>query len=112
MESGEVVPVLAALAQETRLEVFRLLVQAGPNGVAAGEIAREIGIPAQTLSFHLRAMSHAGLVAARREGRSLYYSANFEALNDVIAFLTENCCARDARRAPARRGRRAARAGG
>ena len=91
-DTEEVVQVLGALAQETRLDAFRVLVQAGPGGVAAGEIARQLGIPPPTLSFHLKAMLHAELVESRREGRSLFYSANFEVLNRVLRYLTENCC--------------------
>ena len=92
MESKEVVPILSALAQETRLDVFRLLVRAGPEGLPAGEIARRLELAAPTLSFHLRAMLHAGLVSSERSGRSLLYAANFDGLNQVVAFLAENCC--------------------
>ena len=83
---------LAALAQDSRLDVFRLLVQAGPEGLAAGEIADRLGIPASTLSFHIKALSHAALVESRQQGRFVYYSANFPAMNALIAFLGENCC--------------------
>ncbi len=83
---------LAALAQDSRLDVFRLLVQAGPDGLAAGEIADRLGIPASTLSFHIKALSHAGLTESRQQGRFVYYSANFSAMNTLIAFLGENCC--------------------
>ena len=83
---------LGALAQETRLDAFRTLVQAGPEGIAAGEIARALDIPPPTLSFHLKAMLHADLVSARRVGRSLLYSANFPVLDRVLRYLTENCC--------------------
>lgn len=83
---------LAALAQESRLEVFRLLVQAGPEGLAAGEIAERLGIPPSTLSFHVRALAQAGLIESRQQGRFIYYSARFSAMNDLIAFLGENCC--------------------
>jgi len=83
---------LAALAQDSRLDVFRLLVQAGPEGLAAGEIADRLGIPASTLSFHIKALSHAGLAESRQQGRFVYYSANFSAMNALIAFLGENCC--------------------
>ena len=92
METKEVVTVLGALAQETRLDVFRLLVEAGPEGLAAGEIADQLGVPAPTLSFHLKALLHAGLVTSRREGRSLVYAPDFPVLNQVLGFLTENCC--------------------
>jgi DNA-binding transcriptional ArsR family regulator len=83
---------LAALAQDSRLEVFRLLVQAGPDGLPAGEIAEHLGIPASTLSFHVKALAQAGLVESRQEGRFIYYFANFSAMNGLIAFLGENCC--------------------
>jgi DNA-binding transcriptional ArsR family regulator len=83
---------LAALAQDSRLEVFRLLVQAGPQGLAAGEIAERLGVPASTLSFHVKALAQAGLVESRPESRFIYYSANFAAMNALLAFLGENCC--------------------
>ena len=97
IESAEVVQVLSALAQETRLEAYRSLVRAGPEGVAAGEIARQLDIPAPTLSFHLKAMLHAGLVQSRRDGRCLLYSTDFEVLTRVLGYLTENCCQGSAR---------------
>jgi DNA-binding transcriptional ArsR family regulator len=81
---------LAALAQDSRLEVFRLLVQAGPAGLPAGEIAERLGIPASTLSFHVKALVQADLVESRHESRFIYYSARFSAMNDLIAFLGEN----------------------
>lgn len=80
------------MAQESRLAIFRLLVRRGPEGFAAGEIAGRLGISGPTLSFHLKALDHADLVLVRREGRFLYYSANFERMNDLVAYLTENCC--------------------
>jgi len=83
---------LAALAQDSRLEVFRLLVQAGPAGLAAGEIAERLDIPASTLSFHVKALAQAGLVDSRQESRYVYYSARFSTMNGLIAFLGENCC--------------------
>ncbi len=83
---------LAALAQDSRLAVFRLLVQAGPEGLAAGEIAERLGIPASTLSFHMKALSHAGLVESRQESRFVYYSANFGAMNALLEYLSDNCC--------------------
>jgi len=83
---------LAALAQESRLQVFRLLVEAGPEGLPAGEIADRLGIPASTLSFHMKALNQAGLVESRHESRFVYYSANFEAMNALLAYLSENCC--------------------
>lgn len=92
METLEVVEALGALAQTTRLTIFRLLVQAGPQGLPAGEIARRLGTPSATLSFHLKELAHASLVRARQESRFLYYSANFATMNMLLAFLTENCC--------------------
>jgi ArsR family transcriptional regulator, arsenate/arsenite/antimonite-responsive transcriptional repressor len=92
MESNNVVAALAALAQETRLEVYRLLVQAGPEGLAAGSIGAKLSLPLPTLSFHLAQLKHAGLVAARRQSRSIIYAANYAAMNGLIAYLTENCC--------------------
>jgi len=92
METRVAVGALGALAQDSRLHVYRLLVQAGPEGLAASEIAERIGIPPNTLSFHLKTLSHAGLVLARQEGRFIYYSANYEQMNALLGFLTENCC--------------------
>lgn len=92
MESKNAIQMLAALAQDSRLAVHRLLVEAGPSGLPATAIAEQVGIPANTLSFHLKALAHAGLVVARPEGRFIYYSANFECMNALIAYLTENCC--------------------
>lgn len=83
---------LGALAQDSRLQVYRLLVQAGPEGLAASDIAERVGIPANTLSFHLKTLSHAGLVLSRQEGRFIYYSANYKQMNSLVLFLTENCC--------------------
>jgi len=95
MKATEAVTALAALAQDTRLAVYRLLVQQGPTGLAAGEIASKLDIAPATLSFHLKELSHAGLASSRQEGRFIYYAANFEAMNALVAFLTENCCAAD-----------------
>jgi DNA-binding transcriptional ArsR family regulator len=92
MEVKYVIAALAALAQETRLAVFRLLVQAGPGGLAAMQIAEGVGIAPSLLSFHLKELMHAGLISQTREGRSLIYAADFEAMNGVLGFLTENCC--------------------
>lgn len=92
MESSAAVDALGALAQGSRLEVFRLLVQAGPEGIAASDIAAELGIPANTLSFHLKTLSHADLVDSRQESRFVYYSANYAQMNALVGFLTENCC--------------------
>jgi DNA-binding transcriptional ArsR family regulator len=92
MEPKEAVLSLTALAQETRLAIFRRLVQAGPDGLPAGEIAGALEIPANTLSFHLSQLKHAGLVTFRRESRSLIYAAEYGAMNALLAYLTENCC--------------------
>jgi DNA-binding transcriptional ArsR family regulator len=92
MHVKNVVVALAALAQETRLAVFRLLVQAGPSGVAATQIAEGVGIAPSLLSFHLKELLHAGLISQTRDGRSLIYAANFDAMNGVLGYLTENCC--------------------
>ena len=93
MESKAAVESLSALAQDSRLQVYRLLVQAGPEGLAASEIAERLAIPANTLSFHLKTLSHADLVQSRQEGRFVYYSTNYEQMNALLGFLTENCCA-------------------
>jgi ArsR family transcriptional regulator, arsenate/arsenite/antimonite-responsive transcriptional repressor len=92
MKSKDVVGALAALAQESRLALFRALVKRGPEGYSAGEISERLEIPAPTLSFHLKALSQAGLVSARRDGRFLYYSASFERMAGIVSFLTEHCC--------------------
>jgi DNA-binding transcriptional ArsR family regulator len=92
MKIADAVGRLAALAQETRLRIFRLLVEAGPDGVSAGAIAEAVGVPAATLSFHLKELAHAGLVVSRQEGRFVFYSANYPAMDDLIAYLTDNCC--------------------
>lgn len=92
MQSEQVVKALAALAQPTRLEVYRLLVAAGPEGVAAGQLAERLDVAPATLSFHFRTLSHAGLIEGRQEGRFIYYSANFEVMNGMVDYLTENCC--------------------
>ena len=92
MEKATVISALAALAQETRLDIFRLLVRAGPEGLPAGAIADAIGIPSATLSFHLKELKNAGLALCERDGRSLIYSPNFAAVEGVVGFLTENCC--------------------
>jgi len=92
MESKRAVEALGALAQDSRLQVYRLLVQAGPEGLAASEIAEHLGIPPNTLSFHLKTLSHADLVLSRQEGRFIYYSANYDQMNSLLGFLTENCC--------------------
>jgi DNA-binding transcriptional ArsR family regulator len=92
MEKTDAVSALAALAQENRLDVFRLLVEAGPEGMAAGEVASALKLAPNTLTFHFDRLRWAGLVAVRREGRSMIYAARFEAMNALLGFLTENCC--------------------
>ncbi len=95
MEKNNAIAALAALAQESRLDVFRLLVRAGPAGLPAGRIGEELKLPATTLSFHLNQLRQAGLVAFRRQGRSLIYAAEFAEMSGLIAYLTENCCQGD-----------------
>lgn len=92
METSTAITSLAALAQESRLAVFRLLVQAGPEGMAASRIAEALDIAPSSLSFHLKELSHAQLVSATKAGRSIIYAANYDAMNGLLAFLTENCC--------------------
>ncbi len=92
MRSPAAVEALSALANEHRLAIYRLLVQAGPEGRAAGAIADKLDLPASSLSFHLAHLTRAGLIEQRRESRSLIYSADFEAMNGLVGFLTENCC--------------------
>jgi DNA-binding transcriptional ArsR family regulator len=97
---------LAALAQETRLEAFRLLVQAGPDGLAAGDLAVRLDISPPALSFHLRGLAQAGLIRGRQDGRFIYYSADYDAVQSLVGFLTENCCGGSScapARAPARK---------
>lgn len=96
----EAVAALAALAQESRLMIFRLLVEAGPRGLPAGAIGQRLGLPGATLSFHLTQLRHSGLVRHWRNGRSIFYAADFPAMNTLMGFLTENCCRGDARRQP------------
>ena len=96
MEIKTAVAALGALAQETRLGIFRLLVEAGPGGVAAGSIGETLKVPGATLSFHLKELTHAKLIKSRTEGRYVIYSASFTEMDKLIAYLTENCCAGDA----------------
>ena len=93
MENKELIRGLAALAQESRLAIFRLLMEQGPQGLIVSKIAEALGLAAATLSFHLKELSHAGLIEARQEGRFIHYSANFDAVSELIACLTQNCCA-------------------
>ncbi len=92
IELTQAVKSLAALAQESRLAVFKILVQAGPGGVAAGKLSESLGISASALSFHLKELTHAGLVNSRHEGRFVFYSAQIGVMNELLAYLTENCC--------------------
>src|SRR5919204_4574043 len=92
MKNPVAVAALAALAQDNRLDVFRLLVQAGPKGMAAGEIAEALDLASNTLTFHFDRLRMAGLVTVRREGRSMIYAAQYEAMNALLGYLTENCC--------------------
>ena len=96
MKTLDAVTALGALAQETRLEIFRLLVQAGERGLAAGSISNRLGLAPPTLSFHLGQLKHAGLATVRRKSRSLIYSAAYDTMNALLGYLTENCCQGDA----------------
>lgn len=92
MNRGQALSAFAALSQDTRLSIIRLLVKVGPDGVTAGDIADEVGVSASNLSFHLKELQHAGLVAARRNARSIIYSADYTALRGLIGFLMKDCC--------------------
>lgn len=92
MDESQVIRSLAALAHEARLRVFRALVVAGPDGLTPGALAEQLGIAPTALSFHLKELSNAQLIHAERQGRNLLYSATFPAMNDLLAYLTENCC--------------------
>ncbi len=91
-ETKNAIRALAALAQETRLSIFRLLVERGPEGLAAGAIAEKLSLPPSSLSFHLAHLAHAGLILQRRESRSLIYTVDFAAMDALMGYLTENCC--------------------
>src|SRR6266540_4203880 len=93
MEKSDAVAALAALAQDNRLDVFRLLVQAGPEGMPAGQVAGSLGLAPNALTFHFDRLRSAGLVTVRREGRSMIYAARFDTMNALLGYLTENCCA-------------------
>lgn len=109
MKTSDAATIFTALANEKRLGVFRLLVEAGPEGIAASDIARTLKITPTTLSFHLKELSHAGLADARQDGRFIYYAANFRRIDAVMTFLTDNCCAGAAcEAAPARPKRKSA----
>src|ERR1700730_13152243 len=106
MEKISAVTALAALAQGSRLDVFRLLVEAGPNGMPAGEIADTLGLAPNTLTFHFDRLRVAGLVTVRRDGRSMIYAARYDTMNELLGYLTENCCQGRAEQcAPAHRGK-------
>lgn len=92
MDKQQAIVALGALAQETRLDIFRYLVEASPHGVAAGQIGEQLSVPWATLSFHLKALQHAGLLERKRESRSIIYSVNFTTMNAVMGYLMENCC--------------------
>jgi ArsR family transcriptional regulator, arsenate/arsenite/antimonite-responsive transcriptional repressor len=92
METRSVLAALGALAQETRLAIYRLLVEHAPEGLTAGQVAEKVGAPAATLSFHFKELVHAGLISARPEGRFIWYTADLDAMNGVVGYLTENCC--------------------
>ena len=92
MQAETVINALGALAQEHRLAAFRLLVQAGADGMAAGAIADRLGVPASSMSFHLAQLGHSGLVTQRRQSRSIIYTADYAAMNSLMGYLTENCC--------------------
>jgi len=96
MKKLEALAALAALAQETRLDIYRLLVQVGPEGLPAGHIGERLGLPSATLAFHLKELKIASLVRCTRNGRSLIYAAEYPVMNALLAYLTENCCGRDA----------------
>lgn len=92
MKKPDILAALAALSQENRLDAYRLLVQAGPEGMPAGEVATELGLSPPALTFHLDRLREAGLVIVRRDGRSMIYTAQFDTMNGLIGYLTENCC--------------------
>ena len=100
MDTQQALVALSAMAQESRLAVFRLLVQVGPQGMAASKIAAELDIAPSSLSFHLKELTHAGLVTPKQDGRFIIYGANFSTMNGLIGFLTENCCGGHACRTP------------
>lgn len=101
MKAARIIASLGALAHETRLELFRLLVQCGPDGMSAGTIAQKLKLAPSSLTFHLQQLMHAGLITQRRLSRQLFYAADFTAMNALVAYLTENCCGAAAVCAPA-----------
>lgn len=92
MKIEDVIKSLSALAQGTRIDIYRLLVQRGPEGLAVSVIATKLDLPNATLSFHLKELTQAGLVSARQDGRFIYYAASYPAMNELVRYLTENCC--------------------
>jgi ArsR family transcriptional regulator, arsenate/arsenite/antimonite-responsive transcriptional repressor len=102
MKKLEVIAALAALAQDNRLDVFRLLVQAGPEGMSAGAVSSALDVAPNTLTFHFDRLRTAGLITVRREGRSMIYAAQFDTMNALLGYLTENCCGGTTECAPAR----------
>lgn len=92
MKAAQVVTALSALAQPTRLAVYRLLVERGPEGMAAGQVAEKLNVSPATMSFHFKTLNHAGLIESRQDGRFVYYAANFAVMNGMLAYLTDNCC--------------------
>ena len=101
MKKPDVLAALAALAQENRLDAYRLLVQAGPDGMAAGDVAASLGVSPNTLTFHFDRLREAGLISVRRDGRSMIYAAQFDTMNALLGYLTENCCGGATKCAPA-----------
>jgi ArsR family transcriptional regulator len=100
MNGSQIAQAFAALAHETRLALFRMLVEQGPEGLPAGAIAERLGIPPSSLTFHVQHLHRAGLITQRRMGRQLIYAAEFAAMNRLVAYLTENCCGRGATNSP------------
>lgn len=92
VRTPQAVKALAALAQDTRLAIYRMLVLEGPDGLSAGTIAERLDVPGATLTFHMKELANAGMVDARQEGRFVYYSANYNQMNSLLGYLTENCC--------------------
>jgi ArsR family transcriptional regulator, arsenate/arsenite/antimonite-responsive transcriptional repressor len=100
MEKQQALAALGALAQETRLDIYRLLVQTGPDGLPAGHIGEQLGLPSATLAFHLKELKHAGLVTFTRDGRSLIYAAEYPTMTGLLFYLSENCCGRGSNQCP------------
>jgi ArsR family transcriptional regulator, arsenate/arsenite/antimonite-responsive transcriptional repressor len=100
METKQAIQALGALAQDTRLDIFRLLVECGPEGLSAGLIAEKLDLPASSLSFHLAQLNHAGLISRRRDGTSLIYSVDFEEMRALMGYLMDNCCGSNAATCP------------